>query len=193
MGSSLSYASLIQKPVLLQTYPWSLREPTINKKNQSIYDAALNRAKMADQLSQQLEQQKQQAKAANLQRYNDILAGFGNLENTVNTEFQNAGTQGEKDIQNNLALDQAKNTQSLVNAGMNGTTIAPSLNMAASNNANDALARLREQLRLQKLGYITDLTNNKLAFMERRTDEYPDMSTYMPLINALGNTTPQYV
>jgi len=105
------------------------------------------------------------AKAANEQRYEQILGEIGNL-----------GVQREADIRTEYGNRLTQMQQDLVSRGLTGTTVLPSIQQSNLNDQTSAVNRLKEDLLAQKLGV-----------MERRDDTYPDYGMLMQLAMGSGN------
>jgi hypothetical protein len=183
------FTSLVPKPVMLSTADptYSQYYGTINARNNAVYGTAMAKAQLANQLSTDYQNQYNQAKTANEQRYNQILSGFGDLNNTINSSFASLSDQAKKDIAQQTLNAKAKNAQALVNSGMVGTTILPSLNMQADKNAAGSLNNINDQIAMQKLQALTANQTNQLGFMERREDTYPNAQLYSQLLQQFGN------
>jgi len=139
------------------------------------------------QLKAEYEKAYNEAKQANEQRYNQILGGYDTLYSDTMTGLEGMGDAAKKDV--NTSYDKAfsQSMQGLVNSGMANSTILPSVSLNNSRQRTDALNSLNEILRRERLGYMNSITNNKLNFMERREDTYPDLNLYTSLINSYGN------
>ncbi|MDO8304074.1 MAG: hypothetical protein Q7T18_12630 [Sedimentisphaerales bacterium] len=187
--STYNFSSMIPKPT--QLYENDLfrgaYNSKINAQNNAVYSSALARAKMAEQLMADYQRNFNEAKNTNEARYNEILQGFGGITGQINEAFTGLSNQGEKDIGQATLNSKAGNTQALVNSGMVGTTVLPSLNMQADNNGVSALNRLRDAISMGKLSYTTGNEKDKLAFMERREDTYPDAAMISNLLQQFGN------
>lgn len=105
-----------------------------------------------------------EAKKANEERYNQILA-----------DLEGVGQQQEADIRSSYGNALTGMQQDLISRGLTGTTVMPSVTQSNQNSMTDALNRWREALLMQKLG-----------FMERRTDAYPDMGMMASLAQNYG-------
>ncbi|MDO8303635.1 MAG: hypothetical protein Q7T18_10375 [Sedimentisphaerales bacterium] len=161
--------------------------PTINARNGATYSAALAKANLATSFANEYQRKFNEAKNANEARYKQILEGFGGITGDINSAFTSLSNQGEQDVAQQTLNSKAANAQALVNSGMVGTTILPSLNMQADKNAVASLNRLRDAITMSKLGYMTGNEKDKLAFMERREDTYPNVSFYSDLLKQFGN------
>ncbi len=140
------------------------------------------------QLKAEYEKAFNEAKAANEQRYGQILGGFDTLYSDTMTGLDGMGDAAKKDV--NTAYDKAhsQSMQGLVNSGMANSTIMPSVTLSNARQRTDATNSLNEMLRRERLGYMNNITNNKLGFMERREDSYPDVNLYASLMNNYGNS-----
>lgn len=102
---------------------------------------------------------------ANESRYQEILAGL-----------ETAGAQETKDIGTAYAGAEAAGQQDLVSRGLANTTMLPTMRTGVATAKTSALGRLKERLLQQRLG-----------FMERRTDAYPSMDQFLQLMMGQGN------
>lgn len=189
MASAFNFASLVPKPTYLST-----NDPTfsqyygqINNKNDSVYSAALARAQMAQNLSNQVQGQYNEAKNANETRYNQILTGYDALQGDVKNAFANLSNQQIADVDQSTLNAKATNAQALVNSGMVGTTVLPSLNMQADKNSVTAKNRIRDAITQSQLGYLTNLGQGKLGVIQAREDTYPNTQFYSNLLQQFGN------
>lgn len=105
-----------------------------------------------------------EAKAANEKRYQDILSGMEGM-----------GKQEAADISTRWRGVGAQQGQDLVSRGLVGTTIKPTLQNAAARGESADLGALQDRLKSMKFG-----------FMERRTDEYPDLNQMIQLAQMQG-------
>jgi hypothetical protein len=187
----IDFTKLVPKPTMLEpfhlTYIKDNQTPAINAINANAYSSGLERAGLANSLVEDYNKKFKEAKNANEARYNEILQGFGGITGDINTAFEGLSNQGQQDIAQQTLNSKAANTQALVNSGMVGTTILPSLNMQADKNSIAALNRLRDSIAMSKLAYQTGNEKDKLAFMERREDTYPDAAMFTQLLQQFGN------
>ena len=134
-----------------------------------------------------------QAKAANEKRYDQILSGYGNLYDKTMSSLEGMGDAARRDLHGTFDRGHAQSMQGLVGAGMAKTTIMPSVTMHGARQRTDALSNLNEMLRREKLGYSTQIKGDKLAFMERRQDTYPDANLYAQLMSQYGQGVGQQI
>ena len=178
------------------------RTPFVNDYNQKLWQAAASEynyyKKLMTKYEGEYKQAFNEAKDANESRYAEILGGFDNLYSDTMTGLEGMGDAAKKDVNTGYNKAFSQSMQGLINAGMANSTIVPSVSLNNSRQRTDALNSLNEMLRREKLGYMNNITGNKLSFMERREDTYPDAGLYSSLMNqagqGLGNvTTPKYM
>lgn len=139
-----------------------------------------------------------QARAANEARYAEILSGYTQMLSDALQTMEGMGAQEAKDIAADWGAKTQADLTDLTSRGFAGSTVMPSIKAGGERQKQDALARLRERLRQQRLSVQTGIQGQKLGFMERRTDTYPDMGLYASLAKGLGNAagpagpTPSY-
>jgi hypothetical protein len=167
-GRSSRYAKSVGG-ILWQNTPMGMAEANTSKLKAE-YDKAFN-----------------EAKQANEQRYNQILGGYDTLYNNTMTGLEGMGDAARKDVNTGYNRAFSQSMQGLVNSGMANSTILPSVSLNNAGQRTNALNSLNEMLRREKLGYMNNISNNKLNFMERREDTYPDMNLYTSLMNNYGN------
>ena len=140
----------------------------------------------ADTLKREYQTAYDEAKATNLARYEEILGGYGTRYTEALSGLEGLGDIAKKDVRASYARSAASGAQSLISSGLHSTTIAPAFYQQNARQETDALARVNESLRREKIGYQTSLSGQRLDFMERREDEYPDQNLYVQLLNQLG-------
>ena len=150
------------------------------------------------------------AKAANESRYEDIVGRYGTryeqgvsdidaYGSSILGGLEGMGEAEKAQIGRTYDRSGALGQQSLISSGLHSTTIAPTVQRQNEIARGNALSLADERLRRENLGYQTDIAKTKLSytsgmskelldFMERRTDDYPDQSVYLQLMNQLGNT-----
>lgn len=139
------------------------------------------------QLKAEYEKAYNEAKQANEQRYTQILGGYETLYNDTMTGLEGMGDAARNDVNSSYNKAFSQSMQGLVNSGMANSTILPSVSLNNASQRTNALNSLNETLRREKLGYMNNITNNKLNFMERREDTYPDLNLFTSLMNNYGN------
>jgi len=128
-------------------------------------------------IQQKAEEEYNAAKAANKAREIEIGAGYQTRYSEAMKTLEGMGAQESKDITSAYGNLAASQQQDLTSRGFGGTTIMPTMRAGVERQKTDALARLNERLRTQKLGYQTGLSGDYLGFRERVTDAYPDINT----------------
>lgn len=120
----------------------------------------------------------------------------------------NMGQQERKDISERSEAELGARLTDLQRRGLTNSTVAATIRQGAEREKNNALGRLNDRLletrlrtdmaasgdalsyrdSLGRLRLATDagLSKDLLDFGERRTDAYPDMSTYLQLMSQLG-------
>ena len=172
----------------------------------------------------------EEAKAANEERYKNILTGYQDRSNQYQegaaglrddvlggydaryqrnmNALQGQGQQEAIDIQRRYGELGAANQQDMVNRGLTGTTIMPTMRQGIAREQEGALSRLNERLINQRIGMDSQLSGDALSaqerigqsilagaagvqgdtlgFAERRTDAYPDMNQLINLAAMYG-------
>jgi len=122
-----------------------------------------------------------EAKAANESRYQDILNQYQASYTRNMANLDQYGAQQSTDINNRYAEVAAQGTQDLTSRGLGNTTVTGTMATGVANQASAEQRRLASDIAQQKYTADTALTNTKLGFMERKTDAYPDLNTYLQL------------
>jgi hypothetical protein len=171
-----------------------------------------NRQSMAQAGSLKTEYQTayNQAKAANEERYQEILTGYKTRYGTatdklasnraeVMSSLEGLGEAELAGIGRRYNKEMASVSQGLISSGLHSTTVAPAVKAGVTKREGYAVAEAQERLRREKLSYLsqlgdkelmmqTGLTKEQLDFMERREDEYPSESLYVQLMQGLGSS-----
>jgi hypothetical protein len=126
----------------------------------------------------QLTKQQESARVANIQRKQDILGIFGQLESMVQP-----GGAFEKSALSQLATqkrsDVGSETQNLISSGLFNTTTAAGVGTKWESQVG-APSRLKlEDIQQQRL---SEVIGQKAGFLERIEEPYPDMSTIAQLV-----------
>lgn len=119
------------------------------------------------------------AKAANEKRYGEILSGYDKQY----ASLEGAGKQEGLDISERWKNANTQGQQGLVSSGLSSTTVAPTLAAGYVKREGQDQSRLQERIQQQRLGIDT----NRLNFMERRDDVYPDLNLYATLAKNMGS------
>jgi hypothetical protein len=121
------------------------------------------------------------ANSANLGRYNDILQGYTDRYDRNMRTLDGMSSQQKADINENYNGQGANERQRLADLGMSGTTIAPTMAAGIERNRIADQNRLADQVAQQRIGLDSGLSGDRLGFMERRTDQLPDIGMYANL------------
>jgi hypothetical protein len=125
-------------------------------------------------LAAQYEAAQNRALRANLDRYGQGLREYGSMYRRGMGGFSDWQRQGREDIEERGRQREAMAGQETVGRGLAGTTILPTLRAGAERERASELRRLGSDVASRRAMYEQALTQPRLAFMERRTDEYPD-------------------
>lgn len=127
-----------------------------------------------------------EAKAANLKRYEEILAGFGTRETKALESLEGLGDEERAAIERAYSRSGAAQLSGAVKQGLIGTTVPAALTRQNTTAMTNALGLVNERLRRQRIGLETGLSGEKLAFQERREDVSPDIQSYLNLSKQFG-------
>lgn len=141
---------------------------------------------LAKQLMDQLTASQAEAKAANEQRYSEILGLYDKRYGDVMSNISGMGTQARKDIGQRARERQANMSQQMLGRGLLGSTVAATTEAVTAREAENEYGRLEEAIRQQTTGLMERMQKEKMDFMERRTDTGPDMNAYANLLSSLG-------
>lgn len=143
---------------------------------------------IANQVMQSYTQAESEAKKANEQRYQDILAGYGDLYNNVGSQYsdllnkvtgkysdrygtamdilQGMGAQEKSDIVSAYEDMAGKQQQDLVARGFSGTTVLPTMQRGVERQKTEELGRLDERIRAQKLDVHSNLSGDEIQALQ---------------------------
>lgn len=127
-----------------------------------------------------------EAKAANEARYQEILGGYDQRYGDVMQSISGLGQTARDDLTERYRQASARGKQDMVDRGLTGTTVMPNMQRGYDRDYNRGLGGIEESLRRQQADTQANLQGDRLAFMERRTDAYPDVSAYSNILNQLG-------
>lgn len=140
----------------------------------------------ADQLAQWYQDAYNEGRNTNLQRYEE-LRGLHDARIDRNMErVQGLGAQAQADINRNYRNLDSSVQSDLINRGLSNSTRRATARTGVERERNADTARLQEQLRREQIGLDTQLSGDKLAFMERREDTYPDLNQLIDLMRQFG-------
>ena len=128
------------------------------------------------------------AKTANETRYSDILGGWQDLWKDTTADLNTLGNQQKDDINTTFRQSTSKGLGALISQGLYGSGQPQQYMNQAATQQSKAIQRANESTAHMKTGARQSLGSQKLAFMERRNDEYPDYSTLMNLALQLGRS-----
>jgi len=140
------------------------------------------------QMINKAEQEQKEAKQANEQRYQDLVAGYKERLGNAMKGLEGYGTSARADLSESYAGAASANQQQLVNSGLSGSTVATTTRTGDARREQEALNRLNESINQQKLGYQTQLSGDLLGLVERKEDTYPNMNLLAQLGNQLGQS-----
>jgi len=138
-------------------------------------------------LEEEFKQKWQEAKEANEKRYQEILSGYEKEYRDAMDKLRGMGAAAKKEISDSYGKAQAASLQNLARSGLLSSTVAPSVLSQIRAAETKTLESLNEQIRREMLQYMTGITSDRLAFMERREDVYPDVQMLLELARGLGN------
>lgn len=126
------------------------------------------------------------ANQANEARYQDVLGGYQSRYERGLDLLKGMGQQEAKDIAE-LADNQAASTrQRLTDRGLANSTVLDTMLSGVDREQAANLGRLYDRVRQQALQTDAGLSGDTLQFMERRTDEGPEMQLLAQLMQKLG-------
>lgn len=128
------------------------------------------------------------ARAANEARYNEINQGYQDRYNRGNALISQLGGQQRADTNQRYDQIGASNQQDLTARGLAGTTVLLTMRQGNERERSDALNRVNQNLIAQRVGTDAALSGDKLQFMERRTDSYPDQNLYSQMMQNYGQS-----
>lgn len=179
---------------------------TAKQANETRYDAILNRdtagmqnafmtwltSKYPNATTEQLNGlvASPQIQAMYNQQNPGAAASFGGYRDryTRNMGYlEGAGQQAETDIRNDYNKSNNKSQMDLMKRGLGSSTIMANQNASTERRKQDAVGRLKESLRRERIDADSRLSGDTLQFMERRNDTYPDQMQIADLMMKFGN------
>lgn len=125
------------------------------------------------------------ARQANLRRYRQIKGGYRNLQRRGMNIIEGYGVGEESRIAQAARERASKAAQFAVSRGLANTSASiysSQYGQAAVDKIQEmAYADLSDRMAQMKLNWMGSVVPQRLQFMERRTDEYPDMRTALDM------------
>lgn len=128
------------------------------------------------------------AKNANLERYNQLIDGYGGLRNRVMGRLENQGNQELDDVKSRYDTQAAAGDQDMVNRGLSGTTVRQTMKLGTQREKGAELRRVNERLQGNLANADERTTGNLMGVVERRNDAYPDANLLAQLAQAYGQS-----
>lgn len=195
------YQAAVQKARL----PFMLQQQKLAQQKRIRDEALVERGK----LKTEYETAYSEAKTANLERYGEIkglydtrysdaTSRLASTRQEVLSGLEGLGEAEKAGIRRDYDRRGSQISQNLISSGLHSTTIAPTIQGQNIRQRGYALGEAEERLRRERLGHISDLgqqelayttglSKEKLDFMERREDPYPDVQLYTQLMTQLGD------
>jgi hypothetical protein len=130
-----------------------------------------------------------EANDANEARYQEGLSLLDAKKQEAQGFLEGQGQTGLEDIQRRATQDIAASGQDLTSRGLSGTTIGQGNERAIRGDAERSNTLLQERLNAQRLGVLGGIDSERLGFLERRSDEGPDLNAILPLLAQYGQPT----
>ncbi len=127
------------------------------------------------------------ANQANQQRYDDILGGWQSARDWASGLMDTLGGQQRKDTETAFNKQQEELKQSMMNRGLTSSTVTDNLSKGITRTGSEAQARLAESLTREKLNTLLPIQEKQLNFMERKTEQGPDMGLFAKLMEMYGS------
>ena len=147
-------------------------------------------AGLVGNLAQNFQSAYDEARSANVGRFEEIKGEYSSLYDRVMAAEDARSTQGEADIRGEFADIGAREQQSFVDRGLYNTSAATGAQTATDRAATEAVNRFRDTGIDRRSGYDIGLTGERLGFIERREDEYPNSGLLASLAQAVGAAGP---
>jgi hypothetical protein len=124
--------------------------------------------------------------AANERRYQDILAGKWALLQKQLADMQGLGQQEITDTNLGFDAQKADVLQSMVDRGLSNTTVQNTMQSGVDERRQHEINRINERLKREQIELERGLQNDMMGFMERKTENGPDLSQMLALLQAFG-------
>lgn len=125
---------------------------------------------------------------ANETRYQQGLQGFDARHQRGMAMLSGLGQQELADIRQRGEEQKSNISQRMNDLGLAGTTVGDSLRTGVDRETNADAGRAQERIRQQQVATDAALSGDTLGFLERRTDAYPDLGSYVSLMQMAGQT-----
>lgn len=135
---------------------------------------------------QQADTAQAEAKAANEQRYADILQGYQQRTAGAAQDIEGLGASERLNIGDRYTTGRAQAEQDLISRGLGNSTVRSSVMRGYDQERDRAMTRLAEDQSNMRLQYLPALEGDRLQFMERRNDVGPDMNQVAALAQSFG-------
>lgn len=140
-------------------------------------------------LLRSMRRQQRKARRANEKRYNRILRGYRQRRRDVMSALGARSGQKYKDIREKFRNRRARAMQGAVSSGLSSTTARSSIEKAMAEGEASALARAHDREGDRAARYLSNLSSDRLRFMERRRDAYPNTSAMYNLLSRAGRAS----
>ena len=142
--------------------------------------------KQLDDMIKQMQSKYDEANAANESRYGDILGQYEDRYNRNTAELDKIGQTRRADINRDFDNLGTRQSQDLISRGLSTSTVAPTVQSANMRNRQAAMTAADESAARAKIDIDSQLSGDKLNFMERRNDVGPDLGMIADLAMKAG-------
>lgn len=141
-----------------------------------------------EKLSDEYTKAYKEAKASNESRYNKLLSNLDAQKAEATQLLEGYGTAQKSKIADTYKQSLSNSLQNLAGTGLYNTTAYGTTQTGSAKNKATSEAELDESINTQKLNAYGTINAARNAVIENRTDEYPDMSTFLNMLNQYGYT-----
>lgn len=142
----------------------------------------------SEKLSNEYAKAYAKAKKSNEARYNELLANYDTQKAEATQLLEGYGTAQKAKIADTYKQSLANSIQNLSGTGLYNTTAYGTTQTGSAKAQSASEAELNESINTQKLNAYNTINAARNAVIENRTDEYPDMSTFLNMLNQYGYT-----
>lgn len=128
----------------------------------------------------------EQALANNDARYEDILRGYQQRQLNSRDMLNELAVQERADVDRRYDRQFAASEQDLIDRGLGNSTVRNSIKRGVEESRNSSQGQISDRLNQQQLALYTGMSGDQLAYMERRTDAYPDLALFAQLQQQYG-------